>query len=81
LGVTVLLHIAELFEPVDRLARGLLGDPQPASGLGGGGPVQADGLQGKAVRGAQVRVPAAGQLGVQLVDDRAEPAEQWINGT
>jgi hypothetical protein len=29
-----------------------------------------------AVGGTQVRVPAAGQLGVQFVDDRPEPAEQ-----
>ena len=30
----------------------------------------------EAVRRAQVRVPAPGQLGVQLIDDRPEPAEQ-----
>ena len=66
----------ERLEPVDRLARGLLGDPQPTAGLAGGGPAQADGLQREAVRGTQVRVPAPGQFGVQFVDDRPEPAEQ-----
>ena len=60
LVVTGPLYVTERFEPVDGLARGLLGDAQPASGLGGGSPVQADGLQREAVGGTQVRMPPAG---------------------
>ena len=70
------VHVAEFLEPVDRLARGLFGDAEPPARLGGGGPAEADRLQREAVRRAHVRVAAAGQLGVQLVDDRPEPGEQ-----
>src|SRR5689334_352240 len=70
------VHVAELLEPVDRLARGLLGDAEPAARLGGRGPAQPDRLQGEAVRRAHVGMAAAGQLRVQLVDDRPETAEQ-----
>src|SRR5215472_8339782 len=69
-------HVAELLEPVDRLARRLLGDAEPTAGLGGRRPAQADRLQREAMRRAHVGMTAAGQLGVQLVDDRPEPAEQ-----
>jgi hypothetical protein len=74
--VAGLFHVTEVGQAVDGLARGLFGDAQAVAGLGGGGAIQPDGLQREAVRRAQVRVAAAGQLGVQLVDDRAEPAEQ-----
>jgi hypothetical protein len=70
------VHVAEFLEAVDRLARRLLGDAEPAASLGGGGSAQADGLQREAVGGTQVGMTATGQLGVQLVDDRPEPAEQ-----
>src|SRR6266702_15580 len=69
-------HVAEFLEPVDGLARGLLGDAEPAARLGGRGPAQSDRLQGEAVRRAHVGMAAAGQFGVQLVDDRPEAAEQ-----
>src|SRR5437762_8237636 len=70
------VHVAEIFEPVDRLARGLLGDAEPAARLGGRGPAQPDRLQREAVRRAHVGMAAAGQFRVQLVDDRPEAAEQ-----
>ena len=57
-GVVIGLgYVAELGQAVDALARGLLGDAQPAGGLGGGGAVQPDGLQGQAVGRAQVGCP------------------------
>src|SRR6476469_3411725 len=70
------VHIAEFLEPVDRLARGLLGDAEPAARLGGRGPAQPDRLQREAVRRAHIRMTAAGQFSVQFVDDRPEAAEQ-----
>src|SRR6266566_6133012 len=70
------VHVAELLEPVDRLACRLLGDAEPAAGLGGRGPAEADRLQREAMRRAHVGVTPPGQFGVQLVDDRPEPAEQ-----
>jgi hypothetical protein len=65
-----------LLQPLDRLARGLLGHAEPPSDLGRRRAVQPDRLQREAVRRPGVRVPAPGQLGVQLVDDRPEAAEQ-----
>src|SRR6266480_1556411 len=70
------VHVAELLEPVDRLARGLLGDAEPAPRLGGRGPAQPDRLQREAVRRAHIGMAAARQFSVQFVDDRAEAAEQ-----
>src|SRR6266581_4355247 len=70
------VHVAEILEPVDRLARGLLGDAEPAPRLSGRGPAQPDRLQREAVRRAHIGMAAARQFSVQFVDDRAEAAEQ-----
>src|SRR6266581_8773787 len=70
------VHVAEILEPVDGLARGLLGDAEPAPRLGGRGPAQPDRLQREAVRRAHIGMAAARQFSVQFVDDRAEAAEQ-----
>ena len=76
LSLILALALYRLFEPVDRLARRLLGDAEPAARLGGGGPAQADRLECEGVRRAHIGMTAPGQFGVQLVDDRPEPAEQ-----
>ncbi len=59
-----------------QLARGLLGDPQPASNLGCGGSVRAHGLADEAVHRAGIGVADRRQPSVQFVDQRAEAQEQ-----
>jgi hypothetical protein len=63
-------------QALDRLARRLLGDAQPPADLARRGTAEPDGLHREPVRRAHVLVPPAGQLAVQLVDDRPETAEQ-----
>ena len=75
-GVVGAFQVAERDQPVDGLARRLLGDAEALAQLGGGGAVDADGLEDEAVHRAQVGVALPGQLGVQVVDERTEAGEQ-----
>jgi EmrB/QacA subfamily drug resistance transporter len=75
-GIAGPRRIAGRLQALDGLAGRLLGDAQPPADLAGGRPPRPDGLHREAVRGAHVRVAAPAQLGVQLIDDRPEPAEQ-----
>jgi len=75
-GLPAALGVAELGEPVDGLARGLLGNAEAPPDVRRRGAEGADGLHREPVRGPQLRVPAGRELLVRLVDHRAERGEQ-----
>lgn len=75
-GVVGAFGVAQGLQAVDGLAGRLLGDAEPPPDLARGRPAGPDGLEREAVGGPQVRVSLVGQLGVEAVDEGAEPAEE-----
>src|ERR1017187_769978 len=70
------LDIAEAFQRVDGLGRGLLGHAQPPAQLRGRRPARADGLEDEAMHRPHVGMALASQLGMNAVDEDPEGEQQ-----
>ena len=75
-GVGLAGDVADALEPGRGLRRPLLADPEAPPELRGRHPLAPDRLQGEAVDRAGVGMAALGELTVELVDQRAEGADE-----